>query len=200
MRFVESQLRKHRFNPAHKNETMKQLQERLEKAKSIYDSGGVQEMLESPFMFKVDNYGVDIQYSFCTCPDFVSKLRICKHVNAAFIHFAVSHGMSELPSDANEFHEVVLNYLKKYQESYIFKNIPNDKASDGRPQKVAKSTRKIGRPRQDKRISSFVSNSHDVAEVDRIVGVSKDIMGRIFYKVVWSDGSGEKWVNALEID
>lgn len=64
VKFSEEQLRKHHFDPIHKNDTLKQMQLRLEKSKELFDSGRVVEMLESPFMFKVGDYGVDIQYCF----------------------------------------------------------------------------------------------------------------------------------------
>lgn len=88
---------KHKFDPVQKNETMKQIQFRLEKSKELFERG-VPDMIESPYMFRVNEYDVYIQYCFCTCDDYMSKLRICKHINAVLIYFAVKHGMKELPN------------------------------------------------------------------------------------------------------
>lgn len=198
--FMNDQLVKHMFSPHHKNETMKQMQERLESSKELYDNGLVNEMLESPFMFKVGNYGVNIQYCFCTCQDYFSKLRICKHINAAFIFFAVKQGMKDLPKVAYEFYDAIINKLEDYQRTFMFDNQLRGE-NVGRSSIVQSSARKYKWNKKDKSLNAFVKSSqYDISEIDRITGVSRDSLKRVFYKVKWSNGSEDDWVDALLID
>lgn len=71
----------------------------------------------------------------------------------------------------------------------------------GRLKKVSESTRRSGRPKVDKRLSSFINNVTQNAreELDKIVGVCRDSSNQVFYKVVWMGDEEEKWIRAEEM-
>lgn len=131
--------------------------------------------------------------------DYLNNARICKHINACFIYFALKHELQNLPRTAFEFHDNILGTLKKYQEKVCGEQSINTNRS-GRPVSVFSPSRKFGRKKVDHRLTSFVSSSlYDKEELERITGVAKDTNGSIYYQVVWIDDPNQKWVPVEEM-
>lgn len=197
LKFFRHQQQKLMFPQIHRNDTVKQMEDRFEEGKNIVGENDVEECLEGPFVFKIKDYGINIQYCFCTCLDYLNNARICKHINACFIYFALKHELQDLPRNVFEFHDKIIGTLRRYQETLFEEETC---VGSGRPMKVSTPARKFGRKKVDHRLITFTDGiCHDRTELERVVGVARDQNGCVHYEVVWMDDHKQTWVPAEEM-
>lgn len=90
--------------------TVQEFNKRLDKGIVYHNSGYVRKFIGAEYDYSIqkpdsdDIYYCDIRGMFCNCLDYVNNFgRVCKHLNAAMVTFAVENGVRDVERDGFKF-------------------------------------------------------------------------------------------------